>query len=86
MPKIKCLTDLKLIFGSQLFVIAGLKRIQTNMKKFVISENRMDRMRREDFKGDNQTAICTDNCALMHSFLCILVKGVMLKKENPFEI
>ena len=61
-------------------------------KKINILEKWMDRMKGEDFKEENQRDICTNNCALMHSFLCILIKVVMLKtqkhprKKVPFRI
>jgi hypothetical protein len=34
----------------------------------------MDMMRRKDINEENQTDICTGNCAMMHRFLCVLIE------------
>jgi hypothetical protein len=39
----------------------------------------MDQMRAKGFKKENQTDICTEKCAMMHRFLCNLIRGVKLK-------
>ena len=39
-------------------------------------------MRGEGFMEENQTDICTDNCALLHRLLCILIKDVDLKIQK----
>jgi hypothetical protein len=44
----------------------------------------MDQMRGKGFRKENQTEICTQSCAAMHSFVCILIKGVKQKIENTF--
>ena len=48
----------------------------------------MDQMRAKGFKKENQTDICTEKCAMMHRFLCNLIRGVKLKikkMQNNFE-
>jgi hypothetical protein len=42
----------------------------------------MDGIREKDFKEENQIDICTDNCAIMHRFLCIPIKSVKLKIQK----
>jgi len=39
-------------------------------------------MRGESFMEENQTDICTDNCASLHRLLCILIKDVDLKIQK----
>ena len=36
-------------------------------------------MRGKEFKEENQSYICTENCAMMHRFLCNLIRGVKLE-------
>jgi len=42
----------------------------------------MDQMRGEGLTEENQTEICTEGCALLHKFLCNLIKGVEMKKQK----
>lgn len=39
-------------------------------------------MRGKGLMGEEQIGFCTENCALLHSFLCILIKDVKLKIEK----
>ena len=62
----------------------GLKRVQTALKKCNILKKWVNQMREEGLMDEKQIELCTENCAPLHSFLCILIKGVKLKIENSF--
>jgi hypothetical protein len=43
----------------------------------------MERIKWEVLKEENQTDICTEKCASLHSLQCMRIKDVKQKIENP---
>ena len=45
-------------------------------------ERWVDQIKREGFKEEYQSYICTEKCARLHRLLCVPIKDVRLKMER----